>query len=143
MDRSLQELHCKDGYITVTETVYKNYRPPFNHYENELIIIDDIEDYKNSYPSTPDSMPFGEIDFVHNSLVAVKIGVGAGSGVSSQGCLCYNPDTDKWMFNIEYTISNQCKGSGIYTMDFTGTLICPKLPENANVEFDVRDINPF
>ncbi|HMT29609.1 MAG TPA: hypothetical protein PKD91_10050, partial [Bacteroidia bacterium] len=140
MDKSLQELHCKDGYITVSDTRYINHRPGFGYPENELVIINDTATFHDLYQS---HLSENLVDFSFQSIVAINIPVGAGSNVSSQGCLCYNPDTDWWMFNIEYTISNQCKGSGIYSMNFTATLICPKLPNDAQVEFDVRDINPF
>lgn len=136
---SLGELQCQDGYISVSDTRYANYRGNFGHYENELIVINDSINYFTSFDSTK---PFN-IDFAKSSLVAVKIEVGAGRNVSSNGGLCYDPVTGKWMFNIEYTISDQCKGSGIYSMNFTAVLICPKLPENIDLVFKVRDVNPF
>jgi hypothetical protein len=143
-NKSLGKFSCGDGYIFVPETSYIEYRSSFVYVDNKVLVIDDLETYKNTYPTyLGDSMPLGYIDFTKNSLLAVRIETSAGSGVSSQGGLCFDMAKNKWMFNIEYTLSGQCKGSGISSMTFAASLICPKLPAGAVVEFNARDINPF
>jgi hypothetical protein len=88
-------------------------------------------------------MPLGYIDFSSSSLVGVEVYIDAGSSLGHQGCLCYDPTSEKWQFKIEYTLSNQCKGSGISSSQLLGTIVCPKLPANAEVVFESKNINPL
>ena len=140
--KSLDKFACGVGLVYVPETRYIHKYGSWVA-NNKVTVINDLVSYKNEFPNEHDSMPFGFINFATQSLIGVNVRSGAGSGVTSQGGLCFDPKTSKWLFQMEYTVSNQCKGSGIYTMDFTGILICPKLPGGAIIEFDARNINPL
>ena len=141
--KKLGPLSCDPDFIPVSGAEYKSSHASWKHPTDELVVINDLESYKQSCANYGDSMPLGYIDFAAKSLVGLKIEMDMNGGYDHQGCFCYNPEKDKWEFKIEYTLKHQCKGSGIGRTDLFCYVICPKLPANAVVESNVRNINPF
>ncbi len=142
--KSLGVLNCNPGYISVSDAKYNGAQNLYWKYGmDQLVVINDIDTYKEAFANPTDSMPLGYVDFSTSSLVGVEIYIDAGSSLSHQGCFCYNPTSEKWFFKIEYTLSHQCKGSGIYSSQMFCSIICPKLPANAVVIFESRNINPL
>lgn len=139
--KSLGDLHCIDGFIPVADTRYlKAYH---YGYFTAVSVINNVQDYKNKFSNDPDSMPFGFIDFEKYSLVCGPVQTGDGNGFNHQGGLCYNPESGRWMMTVEYTLSGQCKGSGLNDYNFLASIICPKLPADVSIEFRVTNINPL
>jgi hypothetical protein len=141
---ALGQLTCSSGYIPVDDAVYSGNRHiHWKYSRDELVVINDINSYKEAFANSTDSMPYGYIDFTVKSLVGVNIYIDAGNDLRHQGCFCYNPDTKKWKFKIEYTLRDQCDGSKIYSGSMMCCIICPKLPVDAQVFVDSRNINPL
>lgn len=139
--KSLGELNCNPDYISVADADYSGDRLFWKYERGELVVINDIHAYKEAFSNYPDSMPLGYIDFSIKSLVGVKIYIDMGNGLGHQGCFCYNPDSKKWLFKIEYTLTDQCKGSGISSSELFCSIICPKLPPDAVVAYESRNVN--
>ncbi|MDQ3049867.1 MAG: hypothetical protein M3Q95_03165 [Bacteroidota bacterium] len=130
-----------EGYIPVKNS---NYQTEYRYgVSDPLVVIDDSIAYKNKFSFHVDSMPFGFIDFNKYSLICGSIKTDQGNGLNHQGGLCYHPGTNKWMMTVEYTLTGQCKGSGLNSQNFVAAIICPKLPVGAVVELNVTNINPL
>ena len=143
IDVSLSELSCDENFISVSDAEYIGRREGWGYGRDSLVVIYDMESYKEAFPNGSDSMPLGYIDFSVKSLVGVGIYIDMGSGLNHHGGFCYNPSTKEWLFKIEYVVSDQCKGSGIYSSSLYCYIICPKLPPNADVKYTSRNINPI
>lgn len=142
--KKLGPLSCDTDYISVSDANYVGTTwVSWTHPDNELVVINDLNSYKQSCADYKDSMPLGYIDFTAKTLVGIGLHLDMNDGFDDQGCFCYNPETKKYEFKIEYSLKDQCKGSGISSIDFFCYVICPKLPADAVVEAKVKNINPF
>jgi len=136
--KSLGILSCEKNYISVSGFKYFHENMYLLSGYKESIAINDVKLYKNSFPSAPDSMPFGEIDFTTHTLLAAMTDHYSGVSASSQGTLCFNPLNSKWMFKVEYTYLGDCESDG---RPFLSAILTPKLPAGAIIEFKIININ--
>jgi hypothetical protein len=87
-------------------------------------------------------MPFGILDFTNQSIVCAKVRTGSGNDLKHQEYLCKKNDAEEWKFTIEYTLRDQCEGSGVYSHTFTASVFCDKIPDDAIINLDFVNINP-
>lgn len=136
--KSLGPVNCEVGYITVSGSKYIQENDYWLYQYGKEVIINDLQLYKNSFVTAPDSMPFGWIDFSTHTLLVFATYDYNGDSANSDGRLCFNPSTGKWMFKVEFTHSGDCESDG---RPFMSVVIAPKIPAGAVIEFNVRNIN--
>src|SRR4030095_1765567 len=140
--KNLPAENCGDGYSIASREFKKSgslQEPP----NSDVFIINNDSTYKNKFCFDPDSMPFGYIDFSIKSLITVNIQTNMGSSYEMQGYLCKNLSIEEWKFTIEYSLRDQCEGSGISTHLLTASIITDKISDTAVVNLNLIDVNPF
>ena len=121
---------------TYSQDYYFKYKTPLK----QIFIINDDSTYQANYGP---KHKFGNIDFALNSIIGVTINTNPARGLLSQGYLCKSLAANSWTYTVEYTLNNQCAGSHISSMNFTASLVCPKMQPNADITLIAKDINPF
>ena len=131
---------CVSGYNQMenTQIKYVSYHEAFNS-NNQYIITSD-----NEYDSIfTNEKPVKNVDFHIYSLIGVDVVTDWGHEMKKTAWLCDNESTRTIRLTVKYSLSDQCAGSGIYSIPFSYWAIIPKLADDKIVEFLVIDVNPF
>jgi hypothetical protein len=136
---NLPDRECSDGYDLVSGTTLEFWHLYPTASQSELVINDDSA-YANEFNG---DKPLGEIDFSTSTILGRYVWTNWADSWSHQHYLCYNPNEKIWKFKVEYSLSGQCHGSGLYNIEGMFWIICPKIPDTDTVIFEVIDINPF
>ena len=135
--KCLPGIKCEDQYELIT----KSYSDIFwGANKNELKIINDDSTYTALFGSQPE---LGNIDFNTHTLLAGPVVTDFCEEHKSQGFLCKKENENTYLFTIQYSLKNQCAGSGIISHHFFGCIITSKLDSTSTINFKVEDINPF
>lgn len=140
--KSLPNKKCQSNYNSVSGT-YNSIGGGGFFGINQVFIINDDSTYKSNFSYANGSLALGEIDFTTKSLIAVNIQTNMASDFKSQGFLCKNENSEKWIFHVDYSLKDQCKGSRISRIYFTASFICDKIDSQALVQAKITDVNPF
>jgi hypothetical protein len=113
--------------------------------DNQIIQIDDDTSYYHQFRGfyLDPYPPLGKIDFKTKTLLGVHITTSMADGVTSQGYLNKKLWQNIFTYTVQYSLKDQCAGSGIMSINFTGWLIGPKLPPQSIVQLKTEDVNPF
>lgn len=142
-DMSLPSMECGNEFDN--DYSYKYYAfsdDPFNMPTKQIILVNNDSTYKALF-STTTRNKLGTIDFTKNMLIGTCITTGAASSYKSQGFLCKNRTQNKWKYTVQYSLSGQCKGSGISNLYLSAWLLGPKLPAGASIDLDIKNVNPL
>ena len=137
--KELGPIECSEGFTEMEANIVATDAAPLVNFGEEAtyIITSEIE-----YDSIFDSLrPFGDVNFSVNSVLGMEKYTDLGDDIRSQGFVCQNDNTIR--FTGEYSLKDQCSGSGINYRFVSFWAIIPRDTENRNVEFVFRDINPI
>lgn len=139
---NLPSIKCESGFDLVKNTDYSQIYFSNDTSIDQLIIINDDSTYLATFSSysTP---PFGTVDFTTTTLLGVNTTTNPSLELKSQGYLCKSESADKWKFTVQYSLEGQCEESGIESITINAWLICPKIPDNADIELNIEDVNPI
>ena len=132
---------CGLKYGLVKNTVFET-SLSYATENNEVHIINDDSSFQ-MHISIYSNPSFGVVDFSKNTIIYVNVKTNYGVEIKRQGFLCKHLYQNKFIYTVHYSLSDQCKGSGLMAKNFKAWLLCPKLPVDAVIERNVVDINPF
>ena len=152
-DSEMEQMRCQflplpapvtpPGYSISVSAAYNTYSRLYQMNLDEVFIINDDSTYKATYGYWGDSIPFGEIDFSQKCIIGINIQTEWAKSCISRGLLYRKNNTDTFHYYIQYSLKNQCSGSGITNINFSANIIADKLPQGAELMVEVDDINPF
>lgn len=87
--------------------------------------------------------PNFNIDFENETLLGISLTTDFASGVRSNSFMCKNNSNGSLTFKLEYSLSEQCNGSGIAGLPYAFWILMPKISTQTIVNYSVEDINPI
>ena len=133
----MPDIECENQYELITKS-YSDISWATD--TNELKIINDDSTYTALFGSHPQ---LGNIDFNTHTLLVGAVVTDFCEEHKSQGFLCKKFNENTYLFTIQYSLKNQCAGSGIISHRFLGCIITPKLDSTSTINFKVEDLNPL
>ena len=135
--KCLPDIECEDQYELITKSYSEISRWVVT---NEIKIINDDSTYIATFGPHPE---LGNIDFNTHTLLVGKVVTDFCEEHKSQGFLCKKVNENIYLFTIQYSLKNQCAGSGIIRHQFYGCIITSKLDSTSTINYKVEDINPL
>ena len=135
--KCLPDIECEKQYELVTKSYSDLERWTIT---NELKIINDDSTYTKLFGSHPE---LRNIDFNTHTLLVGAVATDFCEEHKSQGFLCKKVNENTYLFTIQYSLKNQCAGSGIISHRFWGCIITSKIDSTSTINFKVEDINPL
>ena len=140
---SLPSIECGDEFDKDNSYKYYEFQDdPVNIQTNQIILVTNDSTYKALFSSVSRDK-LGPIDFTRNMLIGACTVTNMAASYKSQGFLCKKRTQDKWKYTVQYSLKDQCKGSGISKLYLSAWLLGPQLPAGASIELDLKDVNPI
>lgn len=126
------------GKLTSAEIPGKGFqRTGWNHYD---FIITNTTDYDSIFNS---QQPCGNVDFNNKIILVACRYINPNSGMESNSNVYVNTTTSAINFKVNYSLKDQCDGSGISSYGAIFYAVIPKAFNSYQMIYEIKDINPF
>ncbi len=141
--KDLGEISCPKNHVQLLNTVvYNGYTVGsfcFDH-NNSNITLKNDSDYIYFFGG---KHIFGSIDFSKNWLIGIYVYTNPAKTFKSKSSVFSDTKASKIRFIVEYSLEDQCKGSGISNQEFETWAIVPNYSNAADITFSIIDVNPY
>ncbi|MGD1845827.1 MAG: hypothetical protein ACFB10_10585 [Salibacteraceae bacterium] len=138
--KSLDDRQCPEGYACINADVKIGNLPIFHLENRQVYIIRSQAEQDSVHPGRSNARP---VDYTRQSLVYFKAQTNWADGYEAKGSFCQRASDGSYLVAIDYSLSGQCRGSGIDHLILTYEAIVDQLPEDAVVRSQMIDINPI
>lgn len=141
--KNLPDIECDQNFSLISDahSFYKIWWPEEgSDYEPTFYQIDSQLHYDSVFNG---SDLLGSIDFTVTTLLGISAKLNPGSEIAQQIYVCKDETANIIRLTAEYSLKDQCNGSGIYTINASFWATIPKIQNGEAVEYGLTDINPY
>lgn len=136
----LPKMNGGDGFSELTSAIIYEKGYMMGGRKDLDIIITNTTNYDSLLYS---KRPCGNVDFNDKIIAASCRHVNPNDGIKINSKVYINTVTPTIKFRADYSLHNQCNGSGIQSYEVTFLAILLKAFSSHQIIYDIRDVNPF